>query len=142
MASASAESLLEPNTPYRFSIDLWATSNVFKAGHRIRLQVTSSNFPRWDRNPNTGHPLGADGPQDLRVAHQSILHDAEHPVARAAPRRTFSLDARMTSTPGTPSEDSERRSHSEQTSGELGPGGAQRSPDSLQPARPGNRPGG
>jgi putative CocE/NonD family hydrolase len=72
-------SLLEPGTPYRFVIDLWATSNVFKAGHRIRLQVTSSNFPRWDRNPNTGHPLGVDGPNDLRVAQQTILHDAEHP---------------------------------------------------------------
>jgi uncharacterized protein len=77
--SAASESLLKPNTPYRFSIDLWATSNVFKAGHRIRLQITSSNFPRWDRNPNTGHPLGSDGPQDLRVAQQSILHDADHP---------------------------------------------------------------
>jgi putative CocE/NonD family hydrolase len=74
-----AESLLEPNQPYRFTIDLWATSNVFKAGHRIRLQVTSSNFPRWDRNPNTGHPLGADGPEDLRPAEQTILHDADHP---------------------------------------------------------------
>ena len=49
-----------------------------KLGHRIRLQVTSSNFPRWDRNPNTGHPFGADGPADLRAANQTILHDAEH----------------------------------------------------------------
>jgi putative CocE/NonD family hydrolase len=72
-------SLLEPGQPYRFTIDLWATSNVFKAGHAIRLQVTSSNFPRWDRNPNTGHPLGQDGPADLRVAEQTILHDAAHP---------------------------------------------------------------
>jgi putative CocE/NonD family hydrolase len=73
------ESLLEPNTPTRFMIDLWATSNVFKAGHRVRLQVTSSNFPRWDRNPNTGHPIGADGHSDLRPATQTILHDADHP---------------------------------------------------------------
>jgi putative CocE/NonD family hydrolase len=78
-ASTAGESLLEPNTPYHFSIDLWATSNVFKAGHRIRLQVTSSNFPRWDRNPNTGHPIGTDGPKDLRTAVQTILHDVEHP---------------------------------------------------------------
>jgi uncharacterized protein len=77
--SGLAESLLEPDQPYRFWIDLWATSNVFKAGHRIRLQVTSSNFPRWDRNPNTGHALGVDGPNDVRTAQQTILHDVEHP---------------------------------------------------------------
>ncbi len=57
--------------------DLWATNNVFRAGHRIRLDVTSSNFQRWDRNPNTGHEFGAD--TELAVAHQTILHDREHP---------------------------------------------------------------
>lgn len=71
------EALLEAGRPYCMKIDLWATSNVFKAGHRIRLQVTSSNFPRWDRNPNTGHPLGQDA--ELRTADQTILHDREHP---------------------------------------------------------------
>ena len=57
-------------------IDLWATSNVFLAGHRIRLQITSSSVPRWDRNQNTGHPIGADA--ELAVAWQTILHDVEH----------------------------------------------------------------
>jgi putative CocE/NonD family hydrolase len=66
-------SFLEPGRAYPFTIDLWATSNVFKAGHAIRLQVTSSNFPRWDRNPNTGHPLGQDA--ELRSADQTIFHD-------------------------------------------------------------------
>jgi putative CocE/NonD family hydrolase len=75
----SLDSPLEPGTPYCFSLDLWATSNVFRAGHRIRLQVTSSNFPRWDRNPNTGHPIGTDVPADLRAANQTIVHDADHP---------------------------------------------------------------
>jgi len=70
-------SLIEPGRPYEYEIDLWATSNLFKAGHRIGLQVTSSNFPRWDRNPNTGHPSGVDA--ELVVAHQRILHDREHP---------------------------------------------------------------
>jgi uncharacterized protein len=70
------ESMLRPGTPYAFDIDLWATSNVFKAGHCIRLQVTSSNFPRWDRNPNTGHALGQDA--ELRPAEQTILHDRDH----------------------------------------------------------------
>jgi len=72
-----APSLIEPGKAYEYEIDLWATSNVFKAGHRIRLDVTSSNFPRWDRNPNTGHDFGADA--ELLVAHQAILHDREHP---------------------------------------------------------------
>jgi putative CocE/NonD family hydrolase len=69
-------SLIEPGRAYEYEIDLWATSNVFRAGHRIRLDVTSSNFPRWDRNPNTGHEFGVDS--ELAVAHQTILHDREH----------------------------------------------------------------
>jgi putative CocE/NonD family hydrolase len=76
-ADGEAPSLIEPGHPYEYAIDLWATSNVFKAGHRIGLHVTSSSFPRWDRNPNTGHPFGVDG--EVRVAHQQILHDREHP---------------------------------------------------------------
>jgi uncharacterized protein len=76
-------SLLEPGRPYPLEIDLWATSNVFKAGHRIGLQVTSSSFPRWDRNPNTGHAFGADA--ELRPAQQTILHDAQHPSQLVLP---------------------------------------------------------
>jgi putative CocE/NonD family hydrolase len=72
-----APSLIAPGQPYEYEIDLWATSNVFQRGHKIRLQITSSCFPRWDRNPNTGHPFGADA--ELRVAQQQILHDADHP---------------------------------------------------------------
>lgn len=75
-AQGEAPVLIEPGTAYEYEIDLWATSNVFKAGHRIRLDVTSSNFPRWDRNPNTGHDFGAD--DELAVAHQTILHDRQH----------------------------------------------------------------
>lgn len=76
-ARGEAPSLIEPGTAYEYDIDLWATSNVFKAGHRIRVDITSSNFPRWDRNPNTGHAFGADS--EMVVAHQTILHDSEHP---------------------------------------------------------------
>jgi putative CocE/NonD family hydrolase len=72
-----ASALIEPGKAYEYEIDLWATSNVFKKDHRIRLDVTSSNFPRWDRNPNTGHEFGVDG--ELAVAHQTILHDRQHP---------------------------------------------------------------
>jgi putative CocE/NonD family hydrolase len=76
-ARGEAPMLIEPERAYEYEIDLWATSNVFKQGHRIRLDVTSSSFPRWDRNPNTGHDFGADS--ELEVAHQTILHDSEHP---------------------------------------------------------------
>nr|BBH90909.1 X-Pro dipeptidyl-peptidase [Thermosporothrix sp. COM3] len=70
-------SLLEPGKAYEYDIDLWATSNLFKKGHRIRLDITSSCFPRWDRNLNTGHDIGTDS--EMAVAHQTILHDADHP---------------------------------------------------------------
>ena len=58
-------------------IDLWATSNVFRAGHRVRLQVTSSCFPRWDRNLNTSEPAG-EGTR-MEVARQTVFLDAARP---------------------------------------------------------------
>jgi putative CocE/NonD family hydrolase len=67
--------LREPDRPYEYTIDLVATSNTFLPGHRIRLLVTSSSFPRFDRNANTGNALGADRHEDLREARQTIFHD-------------------------------------------------------------------
>ena len=67
--------LREPDRPHEYTIDLVATSNAFLPGHRIRLLVTSSSFPRFDRNTNTGNPVGVDGPGDLREARQTIFHD-------------------------------------------------------------------
>ncbi|MBI2206475.1 MAG: CocE/NonD family hydrolase [Candidatus Rokubacteria bacterium] len=75
--STARASLIEPGRVYEYTIDLWATANVFRTGHRIRLEISSSNFPRFDRNPNTGHALGADA--ELRPAMQTIRHDATHP---------------------------------------------------------------
>ncbi|MGB8646714.1 MAG: CocE/NonD family hydrolase [Anaerolineae bacterium] len=69
--------LLEPGRPYELTIDLWSTANVFKKGHRIRLDICSANFPRWDRNHNTGALFGTD--TTFCVAHQTVFHDAEHP---------------------------------------------------------------
>ena len=57
--SASDPTPIGPGEPYRYTIDLWATSNVFLPGHRIRLEISSSNFPRFDRNLNTGEAFGA-----------------------------------------------------------------------------------
>ncbi len=68
---------ITPGEPHEYTINLSATSNVFRRGHRIALEVTSSNFPRFDRNPNTGQELGADG--ELRPALQTVFHDREHP---------------------------------------------------------------
>jgi uncharacterized protein len=76
-AQGQPPSLIEPGCPYAYEIDLWSTSNLFRAGHRIRLQITSSCFPRWDRNPNTGDDFGVN--TRLQPAHQAILHDREHP---------------------------------------------------------------
>ncbi len=63
---------MEPGTPYQFTIDLWATSNVFLPGHRIRLEISSSNFPRFDRNLNSGEPFG-EGTRGLS-AQQTVYH--------------------------------------------------------------------
>ncbi len=71
--------LLEPGTVHAYELDLVATSNVFQAGHRVRVLVTSSSFPRFDRNPNSGQELGEDGPEDLRPARQTIFHDGSRP---------------------------------------------------------------
>ena len=73
----TAQKLLDPGRVYEFTIDLWPTSNVFKSGHRIRVDISSSNFPRFDRNPNTGNRWGVDA--ELRTANQTIYHDEAHP---------------------------------------------------------------
>lgn len=70
------ERAVEPGRAYAYTIDLQATSNLFRAGHRIRLLLTSSSFPRFDRNAGTGGPTGADREQDLVAAEQTIFHDA------------------------------------------------------------------
>ena len=70
---------LTANEAYCFSIQLGNCCRVFKAGHRIRLEVSSSNFPHWDRNTNTGNRLGADSYGELKVATQQVFHDGERP---------------------------------------------------------------
>ena len=81
--STKQASAITPGKIYKYTIDMWATANVFKAGHRIRLYVSSSNFPRFDRNLNTGEDiLGAS--RSLK-AHQIIYHDREHSSALILP---------------------------------------------------------
>jgi uncharacterized protein len=75
--------LMNPGQTYQISLDLWSTSNVFLRGHLLRLEISSSNFPRFDRNLNTG--------EDIKLARRSvsatntIFHDAQHPSALVLP---------------------------------------------------------
>lgn len=68
---------IEPGRPYEYEIDLWSTCHVFRAGHRLRLQVTSSCFPRWDRNLNTGEHPGTS--TRMQPARQTVFHDPARP---------------------------------------------------------------
>jgi putative CocE/NonD family hydrolase len=74
---SAGPSPIEPGRVYEYCIDLWATGITFKAGHRIGVEITSSSFPRWERNPNTGE----DGARasHTEVARQRIFHDPERP---------------------------------------------------------------
>ena len=74
---------IEPGRVYRFPISLWETSMVFRAGHRMRLEVSSSNFPRYARNQNTGLPLGTSA--EMKKAEQTIRHDGQHPSCLVLP---------------------------------------------------------
>ena len=80
------ESWLTPGAAHDYTIDLGYTATVFRAGHRIRLEISSSNFPHFDRNPNTGDPFGQSA--EVRTATQRVLHDDLHPsqlVLQVAP---------------------------------------------------------
>lgn len=74
---------LEPEQVYEFEIDLWNTSHVFKAGHRIRLEVSSSAFPKFDRNLNTGEDIGTG--VRMEIATNRVWHDCEHPSRLVLP---------------------------------------------------------
>jgi len=68
---------MAPNEVYQLRFPLYPTSNVFKGGHRIRVDISTSNFPRFDVNPNTGGPLGEPG--GIIVADNTIHHDSDRP---------------------------------------------------------------
>ena len=81
--SREKPALMNPGEVYKFTIDLWATSNVFRQGHKLRLEISSSNFPRFDRNLNTGR--SAASTSAYMTAANTILHDAKHPSALILP---------------------------------------------------------
>jgi putative CocE/NonD family hydrolase len=68
---------IKPGAVLEYTIDLWATSNAFLPGHKIRVDISSSNFPRFDRNPNTGGRIADE--REFEVAEQRVHHDPEHP---------------------------------------------------------------
>ena len=83
--STEHPTLLSPNKEYPISVKLWGTSNVFKKGHRIRVRVTSSNFPRFARNLNSGKPQGEETESDIHVATTTIAHTTGHASAVILP---------------------------------------------------------
>jgi putative CocE/NonD family hydrolase len=72
-----SETFMEPGEIYPATIVLPPTSNLFAVGHRIRVDISSSNFPRFDLNPNTGEPMGRH--TGVQTAHQTVYSDAAHP---------------------------------------------------------------
>jgi putative CocE/NonD family hydrolase len=77
------ENLIHPGTVYEYKIDAWNTCQMFKTGHSIRLEISSSAFPKYSRNLNTGEPLGRT--TNMVAARQTIYHDAQHPSVVTLP---------------------------------------------------------
>ena len=75
-------SLLEPQKIYQYTINLGTTAIYFPKGHKIRLEISSSNYPKYDVNSNLG---GDQTEQGYQIAHQKIFHDAEHPSCLILP---------------------------------------------------------
>ncbi len=75
--SRTRPTLLTPEQVYQFTIDLWATSHVFLLGHRLRVEISSSNFPRFDRNLNTGEDQATSS--RIQTATQTVFHEQRYP---------------------------------------------------------------
>lgn len=93
--SPAQPELMKPGEVYEFRIEPFPTANVFKKGHRIRIDISSSNFPRFDVNPNTGEPVGMS--RRVVVADNSIFHTAtraSHVVLPIVPRRPATSSGR------------------------------------------------
>jgi len=74
---------MNPGETYKFTIEVGPSSNLFKAGHKLRVEISSSNFPRFDRNLNTGEDQGTS--TRLVKASNTVFHDREHPSALILP---------------------------------------------------------
>jgi putative CocE/NonD family hydrolase len=81
--SMEKAALMTPGTVYKITINLCSTANVFLAGHKLRLEVASANFPRFDRNPNTA--ASPESATEFATAVNTVLHDPDHPSALIVP---------------------------------------------------------
>jgi putative CocE/NonD family hydrolase len=81
--SLSAPTPAAPGTPYEYHISVWPTSYLFRAGEKIRLEISSSDYPQFAPNPNTGLPFGQSA--ETRQATQTIFHDTAHPSSVSLP---------------------------------------------------------
>src|SRR5262249_1332962 len=81
--SLSDPTPITPGRPYEYQIQVWPTSYEFRTGDRIRVEISSSDYPQFAPNPNTGAPFGTD--TATQSATQTILHDGEHPSAVTLP---------------------------------------------------------
>ena len=75
-AGMDKPALIEPGRVYEYDLDLWNTCQLYRKGHRLRIEISSSAFPKYDRNLNTGAALGQT--TEMQVAAQKIYHDREH----------------------------------------------------------------
>jgi hypothetical protein len=82
-SSLSQPTAITPGEIYEYRINVWPTSNLFGKGHKIRLEISSSDYPQFAPNPNTGEPFGASA--RTQVATQTILHDTAHPSSVILP---------------------------------------------------------
>jgi len=76
---------LPPGELGELTVDLWSISMIFNAGHRIGVHVSSSNFPRFEINPNTGADFPPEAPEEMRVAHNAVHISAAYPSALILP---------------------------------------------------------
>jgi putative CocE/NonD family hydrolase len=78
-ARAFVPTPLAAGAAYRFTIELWEISALIAEGNRLRLEVSSSNYPHFEPNSNCGKPIGTDTDADIRSANQTVFHDPLHP---------------------------------------------------------------
>jgi predicted acyl esterase len=79
------EDLLEPGRIYKLTVDLWSVAHTFQAGHIIRLDISSSNFLRYDRNLNAAVSPALDSAEDTQIATHQVFHESAHPSHGTVP---------------------------------------------------------
>lgn len=83
--SMAEPEFMQPGDTYELTVELWPTAHTFKTGHRIRLEISSSNSPRFDRNPNAAIPVAEATEDDMQPATNQIIHSQEHPSRISLP---------------------------------------------------------